>query len=115
MLLAATITVVRTHLCGTPGLPAQEVHGLHNARNLLVGNWTAGRHHLSAAVLAAIALLCWLAVKQAPLRRAAVRSLCIIGAIGCFGYTNETRLYLPLIAFWFAYRVRQRPDPSSPG
>jgi len=114
VILAAVILFVRAKLCATPDLPAQEIHVLHNARNLLAGNWTAGRAHLSAGVLSAIALLGWLALKRPPLRRAAVWSLCAIGAIGCFGYTNETRLYLPLIAFWIPYiHVRKRPEPSS--
>jgi hypothetical protein len=36
---------------------------------------------------------------------AALWSLCVIATIVCFGYINETRHYLLLVAFWFTYAL----------
>jgi hypothetical protein len=98
---------------GQPNLPGQEfepvtpvignhLHVFHNLGTLFVSNWRAGRAHISLGLLAALGLLVWLARRPAT-RRAAIWSLCVIATIVCFGYTNETRHYLVLIAFWTAY------------
>jgi hypothetical protein len=98
---------------GQPNLPGQvfepltpvisnHLHAAHNLANLFFWNWIVGRAHLSILVLAAVALCVWLALRS-QYRRAAIWSLCVIATIVCFGYINETRHYLPLIAFWVPY------------
>jgi hypothetical protein len=98
---------------GRPDLPASafepasplignHVHVMHNIRQLLFVNWTQGRAFISTGFLSAVALLSMLAAKRAHLT-AALWSLCVIATIVCFGYINETRHYLLLVAFWFAY------------
>jgi hypothetical protein len=79
------------------------VHIVHNLRQLFVSNWLHGRIFLSLSFMGAVAACLWLVRRD---RVAAVWSLCVLGAIACFGYVNETRLYLPLVAFWFAYAGR---------
>jgi hypothetical protein len=112
--LAAVIALVRQlFYVGRPDLPGQEfeaitpiienhLHVRHNLSNLLLGNWVAGRAHISLALLATIALLIALARRTAT-RRAAVWTSCVMASIVCFGYVNETRHYLALFSFWFAY------------
>lgn len=104
---------------GRPDLPGQvfepsapvienHVHVTHNLRMLLVDNWGAGRAHVSVGLLAAIAGFAWMAAR-AETRRAAVWSLVVLATIVCFGYVNETRHYLVLVAFWTAYAWPRRP------
>jgi hypothetical protein len=113
-LLGGTIWLLR-HLFyrGRPDLPGQvfeevtpilsnHLHVQHNLQQLFVSNWGEGRAHLSVAILAAIALFTW-QLARAATRRGAIWSLGVIASIVAFGYTNETRHYLPLLAFWFAY------------
>ena len=83
-------------------LIADPLHVSHNTAALLVTNWFAGRAHLTIAFLAALAMFGWLTWRKQS-RRAGVWSLCFLATVFCFGYTNETRHYLALIAFWFAY------------
>lgn len=110
---------------GQPSLPGQtfetpapiienHVHVAHNLRALFVDNWLYGRAHLSVGFLAAITGLVWLALR-AKTRQPAVWTLCVLATVVCFGYVNETRHYLVLIAFWFAYAWRVRPASSSSG
>jgi hypothetical protein len=98
---------------GRPDLPDQvyeeaaplienHVHIAHNFRALFVDNWIYGRAHISVGFVATIALLVWLALRT-NLRRAALWSLVVLGTIVCFGYVNETRHYLVLVAFWIPY------------
>jgi len=77
-------------------------HVVHNLRQLLRVNWHEGRGFISIGVLLATAWFC-AATRDASLRRAAVWSLIVLATIVCFGYVNETRHYLLLVAFWFAY------------
>jgi len=127
--VAATATVILGALTlllrswfyrGQPTLPGQvfetatplidnHLHVGHNATTLFVSNWTEGRAHLSLLVLPSLALLGWLA-SQPGTRRAAVWSLVAFATIFCFGYTNETRHYLPLLAFFIAWAW---PAPST--
>ena len=108
---------------GRPNLPGQvfeapapvienHVHVMHNLRALFVDNWAAGHAHISVGLLAAIAGFAWLAVR-AETRRAGVWSLVVLGTIVCFGYVNETRHYLVLIAFWVPYAWRLRVDTNA--
>jgi hypothetical protein len=112
--VAAVIALARNHFyVGRPDLPGQEfeqvtpivenhLHVRHNLSNLFFGNWVAGRAHISLALLSTLAVLTVLAHRVAT-RRAAVWTLCGIASIVCFGYVNETRHYLSLLSFWFAY------------
>ena len=77
------------------------VHISHNFQALAT-NWFAGRAHLTLGFMGALAVFGWLAWRK-PSRRSGIWSLCFLLSVFCFGYTNETRHYLPLIAFWFAY------------
>jgi hypothetical protein len=98
---------------GRPDLPGQEFeealplvgnhfHLVHNAGQLL-SDFINGRAFISAAFLSAVALLFWRARRGIDVR-AAVWSFVVLATIVCFGYVNETRHYLCLLAFWFAYR-----------
>jgi hypothetical protein len=87
-----------------PALPliANEGHLLHNLGEALFDDWRSGRVFIAAMLLGAIALF----VRRARRRTdatAAVWSLAVIATVFCFGYVNETRLYLPLLAFWATY------------
>jgi hypothetical protein len=112
--MAFAIWFLRKHFyLGRPVMPGQvferplEVvanhwHVRHNLRQFLVEDWRSGRVFISlglAATLLALWRLIWLK-KQV---RAAVWSLCVIASIFAFGYVNETRHYLMLLAFWFGY------------
>lgn len=117
LVLGAIIVAVR-HLAyrGQPLLPGQvfepttpllsnPIHVAHNARVLFDWNWRGGggaRPEVSIAFLATTALLAWLATRAAT-RRLAIWSLAVLATIVCFGFVNETRLYVPLIAFWVGY------------
>lgn len=115
LVLGAIIVAVR-HLAyrGQPVLPGQvfepttpflsnPIHVAHNARVLFDWNWRpGGRPEVSIALFATTALLGWLATRAAT-RRLALWSLGVLATIVCFGFVNETRLYIPLIAFWVGY------------
>jgi hypothetical protein len=77
-------------------------HLVHNLRQLLVDDWRLGRSFISAGLLAAIGLFVALARRRRH-ATAALWSLVVIGTIFCFGYVNETRHYLLLVAFWSTY------------
>jgi hypothetical protein len=118
-LVLGAITVAVRHVLyrGQPALPGQTfepttpvvsnpIHVAHNGRALFVWNWQPGGHYLvSIAFIVGTALLVWLAMR-ARTRRVAVWSLCVLATIVCFGFVNETRLYLPLYAFVIAYAWR---------
>jgi hypothetical protein len=115
VVLGAIIVAVR-HLAyrGQPVLPGQvfepttpflsnPLHVAHNARALFEWNWRpGGRPAVSIALFASTALLGWSAARPAT-RRLALWSFGVLATIVCFGFVNETRLYLPLIAFAIAY------------
>jgi hypothetical protein len=123
VVLALAIQAVRNTLYrGRPNLPGQvfepalsgvgnHFHLVHNLRQVMFEDFHAGRSRIAASVLAALALLVAM-VSRNTHRRAAVFSLCVIASIFCFGYVNETRHYLPLLAFWLAHGWPDKPaDP----
>lgn len=77
-------------------------HVAHNLRQLFVANWTSGRAFVAASVLAAVALFTSMIATRRHIT-AAWWSLSVIATIIAFGYVNETRHYVPLLAFWFGY------------
>jgi hypothetical protein len=115
-LLSIVIAGLRQWLyVGQPDLPGQffelatpvignHLHVEHNIRTFLGANWRAGATFFTAAILSAFTLLVALATKRG-LVLGAVWSACVIGSVFCFGYLNETRHYLSLLAFWFGYGV----------
>jgi hypothetical protein len=116
-IMAGLILVVRALLyAGRPDLPGQtfepatpvignSFHLVHNLGQLFAANWTSGRAFISLAFLSAVVVLST-RLAQPARRRAALWSLMVLLTIVCFGYVNETRLYLPLCAFWFTYGDR---------
>jgi hypothetical protein len=118
----------RTFYRGRPDLPSQvfetvtpvidnHLHLSHNLGTLFVSNWHSGLASVSLGLLGVLALLIRAAIRG-PERRAATWTLAAVSSIFLFGYTNETRHYLPLLAFWFAYRMPPLEpvgDASSPG
>ena len=112
--MALGIWLLREHFyLGRPAMPGQifeqplpvvanHWHVRHNLRQFLIEDWRSGRAFISLglwATLLAMLRLIWLQ-KQV---RAALWSLCMIASIIAFGYVNETRHYLMLLAFWFGY------------
>lgn len=83
-------------------LLGNHVHILHNLRQLFFSNWLHGRIFISLSFFTALGACAWLA-RAGRTRVAALWTLCVLAAVACFGLVNETRLYLPLLAFWFAY------------
>jgi hypothetical protein len=113
--VAGVIAIVRHHFyLGRPEMPGQIfepatpvvsnlIEVSHNLRQLLIEDWKSmPRAFVSATLLAVIGLLIRNVV-QRRLVRASVWSLCVLGSVFVFGYINETRLYFPLLAFWFAH------------
>jgi hypothetical protein len=92
-------------------------HVLHNLQQWFWYDWREGRTFISASLTVCVAWLAW-QLRSPQLRRAAAWSLLVLISIVCFGYVNETRHYLVLIAFWFAYRCPlvqfQGFNPDSP-
>jgi hypothetical protein len=78
-------------------------HLRHNLTQFWLKNWAAGRAWISLSLLLTLLALAAL-LRSARWARAALWSLLVLLTVFCFGYVNETRLYLPLIAFWFGYR-----------
>jgi len=130
-LIGGVIVAMRAWLYrGRPDLPNQvfeealpvlgnHLHVMHNLRALFVHNWPAGRIHLTLGFVGVVAGLATLAVRAGTMRRAAVWSLVVLATIVCFGYVNETRHYLVLVAFWVAYvssgyGARTRSRPAAP-
>jgi hypothetical protein len=77
-----------------------QFHLVHNLRQLFVRNWSSEQAVISVAIIAAIGLLIKM-VREPHLRPAAIWTLCVLASVACFGYVNETRLYLVPVAFWF--------------
>ena len=119
--IAAVIAGLRSlRYRGPPELPGQvfetptplvenHLHVAHNLERLFVRNWSAGREHISVGVLLAIAVLVT-AARRPGVRVAALWSLLVIGSIVAFGYVNETRHYVVLVAFWIAHAWPARPE-----
>jgi hypothetical protein len=87
-----------------PALPliANQGHLLHNLGQALFDDWRSGRIFIAGTLLGAIALFVRRARRGAdPI--AATWSLVVIATVFCFGYVNETRLYVPLLSFWATY------------
>jgi hypothetical protein len=78
-------------------------HLRHNLTQFWFKNWATGRAWISASLLLTLMGLAAL-LRSGQRARAALWSLLVLLTVFCFGYVNETRLYLPLIAFWFGYR-----------
>jgi hypothetical protein len=103
----------QTFYRGAPALPGQvfeqplpaidnHFHVAHNLRQLFLYDWTEGRAHLAAGFFGAVGAFSWMCTR-AELRRPGAWSLAVIATVMCFGYVNETRHYLVLLAFWMAY------------
>jgi hypothetical protein len=112
--LGAAILVLRQALYrGRPNFPADSFgpalplianqgHLLHNLGEALVDDWRSGRIFIAGTLLGAIALFVHRARRGVD-ATAAIWSLLVIATVFCFGYINETRLYLPLLGFWATY------------
>jgi hypothetical protein len=83
-----------TPLVGNP------LHVSHNLRCLLVHDWRLGALVSVGFVVAAVLFVALWTLRVH--RASALWSLCVLASILCFGYVNETRLYLPLAAFWLS-------------
>ena len=113
-LLAVAILAMRQLLyLGKPDLPGQvfevatpvianHLHITHNIEQFLRADFRAAGTWFTAGLLSCFAYLIALAV-QRGLIRAAVWSGLVVFSVFCFGYLNETRHYLSLLAFWFGY------------
>jgi hypothetical protein len=118
---AVVLLLRRLFYRGRPDLPNQtfetalpvvdnHLHVAHNLRQLFVEDWIAGRAHVAVGFLVATCVFAWMCTTPSR-RRAAVWSLVVLATIFCFGYVNETRHYLVLVAFWTAYTAtRQMRD-----
>jgi hypothetical protein len=89
------------------------IHLRHNWVQFWRANWSAGRAWISLSVLG-VMLACGGLLVSNKHARAAVWSLAVLFTIFCFGYVNETRLYLPLLAFWFGYAGARRGIGQTP-
>lgn len=119
--LGVVLASRRAFYRGRPNLPGQvyeealpvadnHLHVAHNLRQLFVHDWTEGRAHIAVGFLGALLAFAW-ACRTPRWRRAGAWSLAVLATIVCFGYVNETRHYLVLLAFWTSYRALR---PSSP-
>ena len=72
----------------------------HNGRQFLIVNWRSTLLFVNLALITAVAFLV-LVFKTYPV--AAIWTGLWILSIFLFGFINETRLYLPLIAFWLVF------------
>jgi hypothetical protein len=82
-------------------------HFIHDLKQIFAINWVWGRSYISIFILGSFALLAWLAAKVPAHRRAALWSLVVMAAIVVIGFSNETRIYIPLVSFWAAYGAMQ--------
>jgi hypothetical protein len=88
------------------------LHARHNLWQLVVEDWRHGRALLNGGMLLSIVLLAVLGARRLGVT-AVVWSVAVVVTIFCFGYMSETRLYLPLMAFWFAYAWPANPTVST--
>jgi hypothetical protein len=128
VVMGASIFALRHFLYqGPPGLSGQAfdvpipivtniLHLRHNLRQLFVDDWTHGRAFMNAGIVSALLLLIMLGAKTFVCDITALTwSGFVVATIFCFGYQSETRLYLPLVAFWFAYAFPVRRLSFSAG
>jgi hypothetical protein len=95
-------------------ISTNEFHLRHNLEQFLVHNWAGGRAFISIALSTAVFGL-WVCRRRDEYRVAAWWSLSVIGAVFCFGYINETRLYLCLLVFWTTFAWPFIPRPPAAG
>jgi hypothetical protein len=82
----------------------------HNVNQFLLYNWRSTLLFINLALLTAVVFLA-LIFRRYPV--AAIWTVCWIASIFAFGFINETRLYIPLIAFWIVYLpISQWPQIS---
>jgi hypothetical protein len=118
------ILALRAHwYVGRPDWPGQKFeealplvdnpwHFKHNLKQLAIRNWRELQVFFTLGWLSTIAA-CALCLRHADWRRPAVWTLVVLASVMGFGYVNESRLYLPLISFWFAYAsCRPRVVPA---
>jgi hypothetical protein len=92
---------------------SNNIHIRHNLQQLLVEDWRHGRAFMNAGIVAALLSLIALGLKAFTRDITALAwSALVVATIFCFGYQSETRLYLPLVAFWFAYAFPSTPFAS---
>lgn len=119
---AAVLGLRQAFYRGRPSLPGQtfeeglplvdnHLHVAHNLRQLFVEDWTSGRAHVALGFFGAVAAFAWMCARPS-LRRGGAWSLVVLATIVCFGYVNETRHYLVLLAFWCAYAATKAPRRS---
>ena len=113
---SAAIYGLREHYYqGRPDWPGQafetpaplienHLHILHNLKQWLWLDYREGRSFIALSLTCAVLVLCAL-LRARALRTPALWSLCVLASVVCFGYVNETRHYLLLIAFWFGHGV----------
>jgi hypothetical protein len=113
--LGGGIYWLRQHFyVGRPQLPEQwfekplpvvenHFHVEHNLRQWWWFDLREGRSFISLSLTAACSACAWALVRGRE-RSAALWTLLVLASIVCFGYVNETRHYLLLVAFWFAHR-----------
>ena len=122
--VGVALALRRAFYRGRPNLPGQvyeqalpiadnHLHVAHNLRQLFVNDWTEGRAHVAVGFLGAVVAFGW-ACRAPRWRRAGAWSLVVLATIVAFGYVNETRHYLVLLAFWVAYGATRAPDPVAP-
>jgi hypothetical protein len=78
------------------------VHVMHNVRQLFFYDWVEGRAFVALAFCAAVAAS-GICIARGRAVRASWWTLGVLSTVIAFGYVNETRHYLPLLAFWVAY------------
>ena len=88
------------------------LHVAHNLRQLFIRNWLTDKLAVSLAFIGTVALLTR-ALADARWRCAAIWTLLVLASVVCFGFVNETRLYLAPLAFWFGYCTKSFV-PSAP-
>jgi hypothetical protein len=123
LLIAAVVVGLRRWLyIGKPELAGQvfeiatpvignHLHVAHNVERFLRADWSAARTWHTAALLFGFAALAALALHR-RLYRATMWSACVLLSVFCFGYLDETRHYLSLMAFWFGYGWGPRLDET---
>lgn len=114
VLLVVAILALRTHwYIGKPNLPQQVFeletpgiqnhwHVLHNLRQWFIEDLRNLKLFISLSLGCAVLGLCS-QLFRFETRRLAAWALLSLSSIVCFGYINETRHYMPLLAFYFAY------------
>ncbi|HEX4355694.1 MAG TPA: hypothetical protein VHZ95_22360, partial [Polyangiales bacterium] len=116
-LLAIVIFFVRRALyigvnsTSTPVIE-NELHVVHNLQQWFWYDWREGRVFIAASLSSVTLWLLW-QLRRHPLRTIGAWTLTVLATIVCFGYVNETRLYLAPLAFWFGHQGL-RPDKLIP-